>query len=90
MKYVSPEYQKAIQLHRTQGIRNQMHAQINFGVLDPYAFSDAVITVSPGVSFSDASGIQTGVNDVSEGYASWEQDFWQLTGKQRFLNVSNP
>lgn len=90
MKYVSPEYRKAIQLHRTQGIRNQMHAKINFGVIDQNAFSDAVITVSPGVYFSDTSGIQTGVNDVSEGYASWEQDFWQLTGKQRFLNVTNP
>ena len=90
MKYVSPEYQKAIQLHRTQGIRNQMHAKINFGVIDQNAFSDAVITVSPDVSFSDASGIQTGVNDVSEGYASWEQDFWRLAGNQRFLNVTNP
>ena len=30
MKYVSPEYQKAIQLHRTQGIRNQMHAKISW------------------------------------------------------------
>ena len=90
MKYVSPEYQKAIQLHRTQGIRNQMHAKISFGVLDQYAFGDAAFTVSPGVSFSDPSGIQTGVNDITESYASWEQNFWQLTGKQRFLNDANP
>lgn len=90
MKYVSPEYQKAIQLHRTQGIRNQMHAKISFGVLDQYAFGDAAFTVSPGVSFSDFSGIQTGVNDITESYASWEQNFWQLTGKQRFLNDANP
>lgn len=90
MKYVSPEYQKAIQLHRTQGIRNQMHAKISFGVLDQYAFGDAAFTVSPGVSFSDPSGIQTGVNNITESYASWEQNFWQLTGKQRFLNDANP
>ena len=90
MKYVSPAYQKAIQLHRTQGIRNQMHAKISFGVLDQYAFSDASFTVSPGVFFSDRSGIKTGVNGVTEGYASWEQNFWQLTGKQRFLNGANP
>ena len=89
MKYVSPAYQKAIQLHRTQGIRNQMHAKISFGVLDQYAFGDASFTVSPGVSFSNPSGIQTGVNDVTESYASWERDFWQLTGKQRFLNGAN-
>ena len=87
MKYVSPAYQKAINLHRSQGIRNQMHAKINFGIIDQYAFSDASITVSPGVSFSDPSGIQTGVNDVTESYASWEQDFWQLNGSQRFLDT---
>ena len=75
---------------RQQGIRNQMHAKISFGVLDQYAFGDAAFTVSPGVSFSDPSGIQTGVNNITESYASWEQNFWQLTGKQRFLNDANP
>lgn len=90
MKYVSPAYQQSIQLHRTQGIRNQMHAKINFGVIDQYAFDDASFSISPGVSFSDTSGIETGINDVTESYASWEQNFWQLTGQQRFLNVSNP
>lgn len=90
MKYVSPQYQKAIQLHRSQGIRNQMHAKISFGLIDQYAFRDAAITVSPGVSFSDPSGIQTGVNNVTEGYASWEQNFWQLNGKQIFLNPAGP
>nr|DAR40318.1 MAG TPA: protein of unknown function (DUF5048) [Caudoviricetes sp.] len=90
MKYVSPAYQKAINLHRSQGIRNQMHAKINFGIIDQYAFDDATITVSPGVSFSDISGIQTGVNDVAESYASWEQDFWQLNGRQRFLDTQTP
>ena len=30
------------------------------------------------------------MNDITESYASWEQNFWQLTGKQRFLNDANP
>lgn len=90
MKQVSPEYQKTIQLHRTQGFRNTMHAKINFGLIDQYAMSDATFTISPGVSFSDTSGITSGVNNVTGGYASWEQDFWQLNGKQRFFNPQNP
>lgn len=89
MKYVSPAYQKAINLHRTQGIRNQMHAKINFGVIDQYAFGDATFTISPGVSFSSTSGIETGVNDVKDSYASWEQDFWQLNGVQKFQSNSS-
>ena len=84
MKYVSPEYQKAIQLHRTQGIRNQMHAKISFGVLDQYAFGDAAFTVSPGVSFSDPSGIQTGVNDITESYARGSRTFGSSPGNRGF------
>lgn len=90
MKYVSPRYHKAIQLHRSQGIRNQMHAKISFGLIDQYAFRDASITVSPGVSFSDPAGIKTGVNHVTDGYASWEQNFWQLNGKQKFVSPASP
>lgn len=90
MKQVSPEYQKAIQLHRTQGIRNSMHAIVSFGIIDSSAASDATVTTSPDVSFSEISGILSGENTVTNGYASWEQDFWQLNGKQLFLNTENP
>ena len=80
MKQVSPEYQKTIQLHRTQGFRNTMHAKINFGLIDQYAMSDATFTISPGVSFSDTSGITSGVNNVTGGYEMCIRDSLSTAG----------
>ena len=65
MKYVSPEYQKAIQLHQAPRDPNKCtQRNTKFRRSRPTRLATRVH--GPGVSFSDPSGIQTGVNDITE------------------------
>ncbi|HWQ98931.1 MAG TPA: hypothetical protein VN538_12685 [Clostridia bacterium] len=89
MQSVSNAYREAIQLHRTQGVRNPSYAQVYVGQFDSTARGDAVL------SFSDAGvGISAAENVNSEypqaaAYASWETDFFRLDGVQALLPDSD-
>ena len=45
MLSISPEYRQAIQLHRTQGVRNASYARIYIGQFDASAAGDATATL---------------------------------------------
>jgi len=85
MYSVSSAYREAIQLHRTQGVRNRFYAQVYIGQFDSAARGDATLTINDGgADFSDFGSVNTdAVQAVA--YASWEGDFLRLDGAQRFL-----
>lgn len=89
MKAVSEQYREAIQMHRENAVRNPMHVQVYFGVIDQYAAEDATVTTSPALPYATTSGLITGENNITESYASWEQNYFQLNGTQYFLPTSN-
>ena len=88
MRPVSNAYREAIQLHRTQGFRNAMHAEISFGVFADGAKEDSTYTISAGVAFSDADNMYRENQSVATSYAMWENDFFRLDGAQTFLPQS--
>ena len=76
MKYVSPEYLKSDPAPPHPGNPESNAREDKLPAFSTNTrFGDAAFTGFPqGVSFSDPSGIQTGVNDITESYASWEQN----------------
>jgi len=85
MYSVSEAYREAIQLHRTQGVRNRSYAQIYIGQFDATARGDASLSIPDGgVYFSDFDSVNTDVGQDAS-YATWENDFFRLDGVQKFL-----
>ena len=79
---VSEAYKQAVQLHRTQGVRNRMYANVYFGEFDVSARSDAALLVNDaGAPYSEFANVNTdNVQDCS--YATWEGDSFVLDGSQ--------
>lgn len=89
MQSVSNAYREAIQLHRTQGVRNPSYAQVYVGQFDSSARGDAALAFSDG-----GIGISAEENVNSEypqaaAYASWETDYFRLDGVQSLLPESS-
>lgn len=89
MRPVSDTYREAIQLHRTRGVRNQMHVEVSFGLFADGAKEDSTYLISPGVSFSDADNMYHGESPATTSYVMWEKDCFRLDGVQTFLPNSN-
>lgn len=62
MLSISPEYREAIQLHRTQGVRNASYARIYIGQFDASAKGDASLSITE-------NGV-TAPLDLTNGYVS--------------------
>ncbi len=89
MYTVSSAYREAIQLHRSQGVRNRSYAQIYIGQFDAAARGDANLSINDaGINMSVFGNVNT---DEVQGaaYASWEQDFFRLDSVQAFLPDSS-
>ncbi len=85
MYSVSSAYREAIQLHRSQGVRNRSYAQIYVGQFDSTARRDATLLINDaGIDLSTFGNVNTD-NKQGAAYASWEHDFFRLDGVQRFL-----
>jgi hypothetical protein len=83
---VSSAYRAAVQLHRTQGVRNRSYAQIYIGQFDAGARTDAVLTINDaGIDYAGAIANVNTDSKQGAAYASWEQDFFRLDGAQSFL-----
>lgn len=78
---VSNNWMNAIQLHRTQSIRNPMYARVEFGEVDGTARGDASFTIPPGTEIS-ADNLDT-VQSCS--YAAYEGDAIPVNGSVLFL-----
>lgn len=83
---VSQEYREAIQLHRTQGVRNQMHASISFGVFAEGAKEDSSFSISLGLPYSNANNMYEESQSITTSYATWEKDFFRLDRVQSFVS----
>lgn len=87
MYTVSNAYREAIQLHRSQGVRNRSYAQIYIGEFDATARGDAELSINDGgLSYSNFGNMNT---DEKQGaaYVTWERDYFRLDGVQRFPPV---
>ena len=87
---ISAEYREAIQLHRTNGVRNRSYAEIYVGEFDDSARGDAALRINDqGTYYSDFANVNT---DTLPGgmYATWENDLFTLDGTQRLLPESMP
>lgn len=85
---VSEAYKQAIQLHRTNGVRNRMYAQIYFGEFDSTARADAALSASAGVPYSSLANINTDKGQACS-YATMERDSFGLEGAQKFLPLKS-
>lgn len=90
MRQVSAEYNEAIQLHRTKGIRHQMYTEISLGVFADGAKEGSTYTIPIGVPYSDANNMYTNTSEVTVSYATWEAQGFRLDGVQRFMKGNNP
>jgi hypothetical protein len=85
MYSVSSAYREAIQLHRSQGVRNRSYAVLYIGQFDAAARGDAVLSINDvGYELSEFSKVNS---DATQGaaYAAWEKNFFRLDAKQVFL-----
>lgn len=90
MRRVSQAWRQAIQLHRTEHVRNRMAAEVYFGQFDASARPDARLSTS--MKEATISGDFTNINtDTTQqcSYASFEGNGFILDGTQRFLPKSD-
>lgn len=74
MRNVSEQYLESVQLHRTQGMRNQMYTEVYFGVIDDTAKKDSTPIISPGTPYSDAGRMYRDITKSDRSYVTWEKD----------------
>ena len=85
MYTVSSAYRKAIQLHRSHGVRNRSYAQLYIGQFDAAARGDATLEINDaGIDMSEFGNVNTDIVQEAA-YAAWEKDFFRLDAAQVFL-----
>lgn len=90
MRRVSQAWRQAIQLHRTEHVRNRMAAEVYFGQFDASARPDA--TLSTNMKKAAISGEFQNINTDNTqqcSYGSFEGNGFLLDGTQRFLPKSD-
>ena len=85
MKNVSQQYLNTINLHRTEAVRHQMHAEVYLGAIDETATNDIQnVVTSPTLPISDIQRIFTGTTNPDL-YATSEEGSFILGSNRLWL-----
>ncbi len=85
MRPVSSEYRRAVQQHRTGGVRPGFGARVYLGMIDSEAKPDSQCEMSEGTAFSDADNMYWEKTPVVTSYATFEKGLTRLGSSQCLL-----
>lgn len=71
---VSDIYRGAVQLHQTQGFRNQMFAEVSLGLFADGAKENSTYSISSGLPYSDAQNMYSDEGIINQSYVTFEKD----------------